>query len=160
MDLHKYIGTTKEPDECKIKGLKFGDIVENHHASKNNPQRISIFISYYGNAIRVTNGYGDYWQLINDSESKLAKAGSIFDNNNRQGNKSPKIWHTKHEVASGKIVHYVFIGDNNKERAKSTLVALGRTGKHSIIFTKHKKAFLENMEKSDIPILSITEYND
>ena len=53
--------------------FKFGDIVINHYASKDNPQRVGIVVSCNHKTLRCTNGRGDFWTIINDKESKTEK---------------------------------------------------------------------------------------
>lgn len=66
----------------KIKGLKFGDIVINHWASKSNPMRIGVFVRNQIRQKRITCQFtdtkGKFWNIFNDKESKFEKIGSIF----------------------------------------------------------------------------------
>ena len=160
MDLKKYVGTTKEPNEHKPTELKFGDIVENHWASKDNPHRIGVFIKYGKGTALCTDMKGDFWNHIVDSHTKLVKVGSIFDGNNRQGNKAPKLWTTHAEITTKKIVHFYFIANNNKEKAQSTLVTLAQSSSNNTVFVRNRQQFLDNVEKCELPLSMITEYLD
>ena len=166
MDLKKYVGTTQEPNEHKPTGLKFGDIVENHWAAKNNPHRIGVFIKFgvfikkgKGTAL-CTDMKGDFWNHIVDSHTKLVKVGSIFDGNNRQGNKAPKLWTTHAEITTKKTVHFYFIANTNKAKAQSTLVTLARSSKNKTSFERNRAQLLEGLEKCPLPITMLTEYHE
>lgn len=76
------INKVTDPEEGKITGLKFGDLVENYHANETNPHRTGIFIKYvrgYGrDTLRLTDGHGDFWNLLNDKHAKTVKIGSVI----------------------------------------------------------------------------------
>lgn len=57
--------------------FKFGDIIENHYASEDNPRRIGIFVkkSSKGN-FEMTDGKGSFWLGAYDND-KLVKIGSV-----------------------------------------------------------------------------------
>jgi hypothetical protein len=62
--------------------FKFGDIVVNHFASKDNPHRQGVFIRYRRNnrskTAELTNMKGEFWYCPYDIDSKLQVTGSIF----------------------------------------------------------------------------------
>lgn len=49
---------------------KFGDTIINHWASENNPHRKGICVRMISRGIQVTDGNGEFWELVNDAESK------------------------------------------------------------------------------------------
>ena len=63
---------------AKMKGLRFGDLIINHHASERNPTRVGIFVKRKRQTILMTNGRGKFWEVYNDSGSKLERAGSVI----------------------------------------------------------------------------------
>lgn len=66
-------------EQGKISGLKFGDIVVNHWAGENNPNRTGVFVRRKKETIEVTNMKGKFWYPVNDRRAKLEKVGSIFN---------------------------------------------------------------------------------
>jgi hypothetical protein len=68
----------------KTKKLRFGDLIENGYASKNNPHRTGIFVKYYyrhgkvnpGKTNVLTNGSGDFWEMSACEEQQI-KLGNI-----------------------------------------------------------------------------------
>lgn len=60
------------------KNVKFGDIIENHYASKDNPHRIGIFIRILDKSILCTDGKGDFWRPYLNEETKLEIIGSVL----------------------------------------------------------------------------------
>ena len=50
--------------------LRFGVIVENLWASENNPHRYGIFVKHKKGKITLTNGNGDFWDLVHDKKSR------------------------------------------------------------------------------------------
>ncbi|GAA5417949.1 hypothetical protein Pryu01_03027 [Paraliobacillus ryukyuensis] len=64
----------------KLERFKFGDIIENGWASKDNPTRIGIFVRHKKKTIEKTNGKGKFWETYHDSDNKNKKIGTIFDN--------------------------------------------------------------------------------
>jgi hypothetical protein len=61
----------------KIK-FKFGDIIINHHASKDNPQRQGIFVNYDKNTIVLTDMKGNFWFPLLDNDAILEIKGSVL----------------------------------------------------------------------------------
>lgn len=59
--------------------MKFGDIVVNGWASERNPHRKGLFVRDKGKTIEFTDGYGDFWETINDKESKFLVIGNTND---------------------------------------------------------------------------------
>ncbi|MGG3504703.1 hypothetical protein ABES58_04380 [Paenibacillus lautus] len=58
--------------------FKFGDLIENHYASEDNPRRIGIFVKKDSNGhFEMTDGKGKFWLSANDND-KLVKVGSII----------------------------------------------------------------------------------
>ncbi|MEB6549108.1 hypothetical protein MXL46_08360 [Heyndrickxia sporothermodurans] len=64
----------------KLERFKFGDIIENGWASKDNPSSKSIFIRHKKKTIEVTDGKGKFWEIYHDSENRNTCIGSIFEN--------------------------------------------------------------------------------
>lgn len=60
------------------KTLKFGDIVVNHWASENNPNRKGIFVSHKSKSLYVTDMNGNFWTPAFDSHSKIEIIGSVL----------------------------------------------------------------------------------
>lgn len=66
-----------------LKGLKFGDLVENGYASEDSPRRVSIFVRRgnrsgrinSGPYIQVTDGKGNFWEFSTSGNHKLSRAG-------------------------------------------------------------------------------------
>lgn len=58
--------------------FKFGDIIENHWASKTNPIRRGIVVRVDPKTIYCTDGKGKFWNLVRDKESQTKIIGSIF----------------------------------------------------------------------------------
>jgi hypothetical protein len=50
--------------------MEFLDIIENGWAGDRNPRKKGIFIRNKGRTIQLTNGKGDFWELMNDPESR------------------------------------------------------------------------------------------
>jgi hypothetical protein len=61
----------------KIK-FKFGDIIINHHASEDNPQRQGIFVNYDKNTIVLTDMKGKFWFPLLDNDAILEIKGSVL----------------------------------------------------------------------------------
>jgi|GEM_PF-4414817 len=58
--------------------FKFGDIIENHYASEDNPRRKAIFIKKNSKGLlEMTDGKGSFWFSAADNE-KLVKIGSVI----------------------------------------------------------------------------------
>ena len=58
--------------------MKFGDIIDNGYASKDNPTKYGIVIYSRGirqGGIRLTNGKGKYWTV--DPHDKIKVVGNI-----------------------------------------------------------------------------------
>jgi hypothetical protein len=64
------------------KHLKFGDIIENGWASECNPIRVGIVIKLKPRTIHMTDGYGIFWDLCFDKESKIKYHGNVLPLNN------------------------------------------------------------------------------
>jgi hypothetical protein len=60
------------------KTLKFGDIIENGHASTRNPQRFGIVVKARGHSINCTDGDGRFWDLCFDFGTKIMIHGSVL----------------------------------------------------------------------------------
>lgn len=60
--------------------FRFGDIIENGWAGKENPIRIGIFVRHKKNIIELTNGKGKFWEVYHDKDNRNARIGSIFEN--------------------------------------------------------------------------------
>ncbi|MGW8823418.1 hypothetical protein ACWGNU_14955 [Paenibacillus lautus] len=57
--------------------FKFGDLIENHYASEDNPRRIGIFVKKDSKGhFEMTDGKGKFWLSANDND-KLVKIGSV-----------------------------------------------------------------------------------
>lgn len=63
------------------KTLKFGDIIENGHASDRNPIRFGIIVKPRDHSINITDGKGEYWDLVFDSKSKIKIHGNTLNDN-------------------------------------------------------------------------------
>lgn len=50
---------------------KFGDVIENGHASEENPHRFGFVIEVNVKTIQLTDGDGAFWKLIFDPTSKI-----------------------------------------------------------------------------------------
>lgn len=61
---------------------RFGDIIENGWASKNNPHRKGIFVRHNRNKIELTNGKGKFWEVVHDGQHKNKVIGRITDYEN------------------------------------------------------------------------------
>ncbi|MNO55015.1 hypothetical protein D3C76_454980 [compost metagenome] len=56
----------------------FGDLIENHYASEDNPRRKGIFIKKNSKGhFEMTDGKGSFWLSASDNE-KLVKIGSVL----------------------------------------------------------------------------------
>ena len=64
--------------------MKFGDIVENEWASKDNPRRIGIFVRHCKRDIEVTDGKGTFWHTMKDKDSKTFVIGSVLKETNNE----------------------------------------------------------------------------
>lgn len=62
------------------KTLKFGDIIENGHASEDNPRRISIVVKARKHSINCTDG-NDYWDLVFTMLSRIKVLGNALNDN-------------------------------------------------------------------------------
>lgn len=71
--------------------VKFGDIIVNHHAGENNPHRTGIFVRNNGKHIQLTDGKGDFWNVIHDKDSQSEVVG-------RMGGESQKMAETLFET--------------------------------------------------------------
>lgn len=60
--------------------LKFGDIIENGYASKDNPRRIGIVVKSRAFSIQCTDMV-EYWDLLFDFQSKIKILGSVLNDN-------------------------------------------------------------------------------
>lgn len=60
--------------------LKFGDIIENGHASENNPRRFGIVVKPRAYSIQLTDTV-DFWDLVFDSNSKIKIHGNVLNDN-------------------------------------------------------------------------------
>lgn len=59
-------------------GFKFGDVIENHWASQDNPRRIGIYVKRTTKGdYEMTDGKGSFWRGAKDNE-KLVKVGSVI----------------------------------------------------------------------------------
>lgn len=70
-----------EPQELMLvnpNDLKFGDIVINHWASDRNPHRKGIVVRVDPKTVYCTDGKGEFWHLVKDSESKIVRVGSLI----------------------------------------------------------------------------------
>lgn len=63
------------------KTLRFGDIIENELASKNNPRRIGIIVKARAHSINITDGNGNFWDLVFDAQSKIKIHGNVLNDN-------------------------------------------------------------------------------
>lgn len=63
----------------KISKIKFLDKVENDWASEKNPHRFGYFIKKGRGTLHLTDGRGDYWEVYNDSKSRLRIVGSYME---------------------------------------------------------------------------------
>lgn len=63
------------------KTLKFGDIIENGHASEDNPRRIAIVVKSRKHSINCTDGKDDYWDLVFTMISRIKVIGSVLNDN-------------------------------------------------------------------------------
>lgn len=62
------------------KTLKFGDIIENGHASEDNQRRISIVVKARKHSINCTDG-NDYWDLVFTMLSRIKVLGNALNDN-------------------------------------------------------------------------------
>jgi len=53
------------------KNWKFGDVIENGHASIDNPLRFGFVIEVSVKNIQLTDGEGTFWKLVFDANSKI-----------------------------------------------------------------------------------------
>lgn len=58
--------------------LKFGDIVINGWAGDENPRRKGIVVEMEERKVRLTDGKGNYWWLINDDGAKFVIIGNAL----------------------------------------------------------------------------------
>ncbi|NMH83287.1 hypothetical protein [Heyndrickxia coagulans] len=58
-------------------GFKFGDILENGWAAKENPIRTGIFVRNTIKGFQMTNGKGRFW-VINRENHRLTKIGTML----------------------------------------------------------------------------------
>lgn len=63
------------------KTLKFGDIIENGHASEDNPRRIAIVVKSRKHSINCTDGKDDYWDLVFTMLSRIKVHGNTLNDN-------------------------------------------------------------------------------
>ena len=59
--------------------FKFGDIIVNHHASIDNPQRQGVFVNYDRNTIVLTDTKGNFWFPMLDKDAILEVTGNILE---------------------------------------------------------------------------------
>lgn len=58
--------------------FNFGDLIENHYASADNPRRRGIFVKKNSKGhFEMTDGRGSFWLSASDNE-KLVKIGSVL----------------------------------------------------------------------------------
>jgi hypothetical protein len=58
--------------------FKFGDLIENHYASEDNPRRKGVFVKKNREGhLEITDGKGSFWLSAADND-KLVKIGSIL----------------------------------------------------------------------------------
>jgi len=69
-----------KPDDVEwlMYNLKFGDIVENFHASLDNPHRVGVFVKKKDKTILVSDMKGDFWEILFDGESKIKFIGTVL----------------------------------------------------------------------------------
>lgn len=60
--------------------LGFGDIIENGHASEDNPRRVSIVVKVRAHSINCTNGV-EYWDLVFSMLSRIKVVGTVLNEN-------------------------------------------------------------------------------
>lgn len=62
--------------------LSFGDVLINHWASDDNPNKVSVFVKRKKKTICVTNMKGKFWEQYSDSldEGMIEKVGNIVSN--------------------------------------------------------------------------------
>lgn len=77
----KEIGEAEYERLANRKVLKFGDIIENGWASKDNPRRIGIVVKARAHSINVTDGNGDFWDLVFDASSRIKIHGNTLNDN-------------------------------------------------------------------------------
>lgn len=58
--------------------LRFGDIIENGHASERNPTKFGIVVKARGHSINCTDGEGKFWDLCFDYGTKIKIHGSVL----------------------------------------------------------------------------------
>lgn len=63
------------------KTLKFGDIIENGHASERNPHKFGIVVKARGHSINCTDGAGGFWDLCFDYSTKIKIHGNAINDN-------------------------------------------------------------------------------
>ncbi len=63
------------------KTLRFGDIIENGHASEDNPRRIAIVVKPRKHSINCTDGKDDYWDLVFTMLSRIKVLGNALNDN-------------------------------------------------------------------------------
>lgn len=61
--------------------LKFGDIIVNHWASDNNPNKKGVFVRFHYRSIIVTDMYGNFWEPSFDHKSKIEIIGTVINSN-------------------------------------------------------------------------------
>jgi hypothetical protein len=61
--------------------LKFGDIIENGHASEGNPTKVGIVVKARGHSINCTDGAGLFWDLCFDHGTKIKIHGNTLNDN-------------------------------------------------------------------------------
>ena len=61
------------------KRLKFGDVVLNHYAGPNNPNKAGVFVKLRGRDIECTDMKGNFWYPFLDSNSRLEIIGTILN---------------------------------------------------------------------------------
>lgn len=71
----------EEGYESLKKTLKFGDIIENGHASEDNPRRIAIVVKPRKHSINCTDGKDDYWDLVFTMLSRIKILGNALNDN-------------------------------------------------------------------------------
>jgi hypothetical protein len=60
--------------------LGFGDIIENGHASEDNPRRVSIVVRVREHSINCTNGV-EFWDLVFSMLSRIKIHGNTLNDN-------------------------------------------------------------------------------
>lgn len=59
------------------KSLKFGDLVVNHYASEDNPNRCGYFVMFKKRSILLTDKKGNFFEPAADEKSKLENLGGV-----------------------------------------------------------------------------------